>query len=146
MPTYGSSRRKVGYGAKYAIDSQITKAIRELAPKFVPIPVSPSSCAQRNSPASSPPLGGDDLFDLLGRVVAGIVRVRHKIGRAAEHDAGRHLHRWRSLFLGPVKIIGGKFGKPQKRSAFGRPVGNYFCGDPKQQSRAAQFHTTRSLF
>ena len=29
-------------------------------------------------------------------------------------------------FLGLVKIIGGKFGKPQKRSAFGGPVGNYF--------------------
>jgi hypothetical protein len=29
---------------------------------------------------------------LLGRVGAGIVRVRHKVGRAAEHHAGRHLH------------------------------------------------------
>src|ERR1700719_1019025 len=35
---------------------------------------------------------GGDLFDLLlGRVGAGIVRVRHKIGRAAHDDAGRHL-------------------------------------------------------
>jgi len=58
---------------------------------YVPIPVSPSSCAQRTSPASSPPLGGGDLFDLLGRVGAGIVRVRHKIGRAAEHDGVGHL-------------------------------------------------------
>jgi len=40
---------------------------------YVPIPVSPSSCAQRTSPASSPPLGGGDLFDLLERVGAGIV-------------------------------------------------------------------------
>jgi len=106
--------------------------------------------------------------------------VRHKIGRAAEHDAGRHLRiggdpffiarknyrseipnaaetlRFRKAgrelflkrmpvgiciggdpFLGPVKIIGGKFGKPQKRSAFGRPVGNYFYGDPKQQGQFA---------
>ena len=29
-------------------------------------------------------------------------------------------------FLGPSKIPGGKFGKPQERWVFGRPVGNYF--------------------
>ena len=34
---------------------------------------------------------GGDLFDLLlGRVGAGIVRVRHKIGRASEHDVERN--------------------------------------------------------
>ena len=124
----------VGFALKdrHAISARTKAALAAAKARGVnvPIPVSPSSCAQRTSPASSPPLGGGDLFDLLGRVGAGIVRVRHKVGRAAEHDAGRHLHRWRSLFLGPVKIIGGKFGKPQKRSAFGRPVGNYFCGDP----------------
>ena len=32
----------------------------------------------------------------------------------------------RSLFYRPVKNRDGKFGKPQKRSAFGGPVGNYF--------------------
>src|SRR5690349_20366062 len=83
----------IGFALKASRISARTKAVLVAAKArgvTVPIPVSPSSGAQRTSPASSPPLGGGDLFDLLGRVGAGIVRVRHKVGRAAEHDARRH--------------------------------------------------------
>ena len=89
----------VGFALKdrHAISARTKAALAAAKARGVnvPIPVSPSSCAQRTSPASSPsssPLGGGDLFDLLGRVGAGIVRVRHKIGRAAEHDGVGHLH------------------------------------------------------
>jgi hypothetical protein len=55
-------------------------------------------------------------------VGAGIVRVRHKIGRAAEHDARRHLHGREIPFL-----VVDNFPVPQEGESDGPRGPKFLC-------------------
>jgi hypothetical protein len=91
---------------------------------------------------------GGDLFDLLlGRVGAGIVRVRHKIGRAAHDDAGRHLRLGEFLFLRVVKITRGEIRCAAEILSFQRARGGIFSAALTRRQgvpRSARLTSARS--